>query len=202
MNRATIYSLDELLNVPLVSLNFPEEISSFSHSIVFLYFSALITEEGFLISPCYSLELLHSNVYIFFFLLCVLLLFFSQLFVRPPQTAILPFCISFSWRWSWLITASCTVSRTSLHSSWGALSDLIPWICLSWHACLFAYIPSPLPETLEILFISFWKRSLVHFISFNYSVYQRILTSLTNSHFTPWWEVHSSNLFLIFFPLC
>ena len=37
--------------------NFLEEISSLSHSIVFLYFFALITEEGFLISPCYSLEL-------------------------------------------------------------------------------------------------------------------------------------------------
>ena len=37
--------------------NFLEEISSLSHSIVFLYLSALITEEGFLISPCYSLEL-------------------------------------------------------------------------------------------------------------------------------------------------
>ena len=32
--------------------NFPEEISSLSHSIVFLYFFALITEGGFLISPC------------------------------------------------------------------------------------------------------------------------------------------------------
>ena len=40
--------------VPLPS---PEEISSLSHSIVFLYFFALIIEEGFLISPCYSLEL-------------------------------------------------------------------------------------------------------------------------------------------------
>ena len=36
--------------------NFLEEISSFSHSIVFLYFFALIAEEGFCISPCYSLE--------------------------------------------------------------------------------------------------------------------------------------------------
>ena len=43
-------------NVPLVS-NFFEEISSPSHSIIFLYFFALIAEEGFLISPCYSLEL-------------------------------------------------------------------------------------------------------------------------------------------------
>ena len=32
-------------------------VSSLSHSIVFLYFLALITEEGFLISPCFSLGL-------------------------------------------------------------------------------------------------------------------------------------------------
>ena len=37
--------------------NFLEKISSLSHSILFLYFLALITEEGFLISPWYSLEL-------------------------------------------------------------------------------------------------------------------------------------------------
>ena len=37
--------------------NFLEEISSLSHSVVFLYFFALITEEDFLISSCYSLEL-------------------------------------------------------------------------------------------------------------------------------------------------
>ena len=37
--------------------NFLEEISSLSHSIVFLFFFALITEEGFPISACYSLEL-------------------------------------------------------------------------------------------------------------------------------------------------
>ena len=30
----------------------------------------------------------------------LLLLFFSQLFVRPPQTAILLFCVSFPWAWS------------------------------------------------------------------------------------------------------
>ena len=36
---------------------FLEDISSLSHPIVFLYFFALINEEGFLISPGYSLEL-------------------------------------------------------------------------------------------------------------------------------------------------
>ena len=37
--------------------NFLEEISSLSYSVVFLYFFAMIAEEGFLISSCYSLEL-------------------------------------------------------------------------------------------------------------------------------------------------
>ena len=71
--------------------NFLKEISSLSHSVVFLYFFVLITKEGSLL----FFGILHSNGYIFPFLLW--LLFFSQLFVRPPQTAILPFCISFSW---------------------------------------------------------------------------------------------------------
>ena len=46
---------------------------------------------------------LHSNGCIFPFLLCLSLLFFSQLFVRPPQTTILPFCISSSWGQFWLL---------------------------------------------------------------------------------------------------
>ena len=43
-------------NVRLVSLIFLKS-SRLSHSVVFLYFFALITEEGFLISSLYSLEL-------------------------------------------------------------------------------------------------------------------------------------------------
>ena len=54
--------------------NFLEEISSLSHSIVFLYFFALITKEGFLISPCCSLKLCIQMGVIFSFLLCLLLL--------------------------------------------------------------------------------------------------------------------------------
>ena len=37
--------------------NFLEEICSLSHSIVFLYFFAMITEEVFFISPSYSLKI-------------------------------------------------------------------------------------------------------------------------------------------------
>ena len=61
--------------------NFLEEISSLSHLIAFLYFFALTTEEGFLISPCYSLELCIQMGMSFFFSFAFLYLFFSQLFV-------------------------------------------------------------------------------------------------------------------------
>ena len=44
-------------------------------------------------------ETLHLDVYIFPLILCLFLLFFSQLFLSPLQTTILPFCISFSWGW-------------------------------------------------------------------------------------------------------
>ena len=46
--------------------NYLEEIFSLSHSIVFFYFFALITEKGFLISPRYSLELCIQWVYLSF----------------------------------------------------------------------------------------------------------------------------------------
>ena len=73
--------------------NFPEEISSVSHSVVFLSFFALIAEEGFLISSCFSLELCIQMLISFLFSFAFH--FSSQLFVRPPQAAILLFCISF-----------------------------------------------------------------------------------------------------------
>ena len=45
----------------------PEEIASLSHSVVFLYFFALISEEDFLIFPGYSLELcIHMGVSLLF----------------------------------------------------------------------------------------------------------------------------------------
>ena len=44
---------------------------------------------------------LHSFGYIFPFLLCLSLLFFSQQFLKPPQKTISPSCISFSLGWFW-----------------------------------------------------------------------------------------------------
>ena len=89
-------------------------------------------------------ETLHSNGYIFLFLLCLSHLFFYQLFVRPPQTIILPFWISVSWGWSWslppiqchkplsIFFMQSVYQIKSLESLQAPrLSDLIPWIYLS-----------------------------------------------------------------------
>ena len=49
---------------------------------------------------------------------------------KPPQTTILPFCISFSW--GWLITPPVQChNRLSIVLQVLCLSDLIPWIYLS-----------------------------------------------------------------------
>ena len=84
----------------LGSSNFLDEISSLSHSIFFPLF--LCTDHWGRLSYLSLLFFgtLKSNRYIFPFLLCFSILFFSHMFVRPPQTAIWPFCISFSWAWS------------------------------------------------------------------------------------------------------
>ena len=68
--------------------------------------------------------------YIFPFLLCFLLLFFSQLFVRLPQTTILPFCIS-SWGWFGSMTPVQCHEPLSIVLQALCLSDMIPSIYLS-----------------------------------------------------------------------
>ena len=107
--------------------NFLEDISSLSCSVVFFYFFALVTEKGFRVS---LLAILWNSAFKWVylsFLLCLSLLFFSQLFVRPPQRTIFSI-LDFFFLEMVLITASCKMSWTSVHSSSGTLSDLIPWI--------------------------------------------------------------------------
>ena len=113
----------------LVISNFLEETSSLLHSVVFLYFFALITEEGFLISSCYSLELCIQVGISFLFSFAFS--FSSQLFVRPRQTAILPVYISFSWRWSWSLPPVQCHEPPPIVLQALCLSDRILWIYLS-----------------------------------------------------------------------
>ena len=51
--------------------------------------------------------------------------------VRPPQTTILPFCISFSWGGSWSLLPLQSHEPPSIVLQSLCLSDLIPWIWLS-----------------------------------------------------------------------
>ena len=83
-------------NVPLVSLIF------LKRTVVFpiLMFSSICLHWSLRKSSLFLCAILwnsDSKGYSFPFLLCLSLLFFSQLFVRPPQTTILPFFFPLEW---------------------------------------------------------------------------------------------------------
>ena len=59
------------------------------------------------------------------------LLFSSQLFVMSPQTTILPFCISSSWRWFWSLPPVQCQEPLFILLQVLYLSDLISWIYFS-----------------------------------------------------------------------
>ena len=96
---SVLYCFHLCMKYSLGISSFLEKISCLSNSIIFLYFLALISEESFL-SLLAILWTLHSNGYIFPFLLCLLLLF-SQLFISPSETTILPSWGSFSFGSFW-----------------------------------------------------------------------------------------------------
>ena len=113
----------------LDSSYFLEEISSLYHSVVFLYFFALIAEEGFLISPCYSLELCIQMDLAFLFSFTFTSLLFSATCKASSDNHFA--FLNFLFLGMVLIPASCTMSQTSIRSSSGTLSDLILWIYFS-----------------------------------------------------------------------
>ena len=118
VNISVLYWAHLCMKCSLCVSNFLEEISSLSHSIVFLYFFALITEEGFLISSCYSLELCIQMLVSFPFSFASLL--FTAI-CKPSSDKHLTF-LHFFFLGVVLIPASCTMSWTSVHSSSGTLS--------------------------------------------------------------------------------
>ena len=71
---------------------------------------------------------MHLVGYISLFLPCLLLLFFPQLFVRPPQTTILCSCISFSLGWFWSLLPVQCYEPLSIVLLPLCLPDLTPWI--------------------------------------------------------------------------
>ena len=100
--------------------NFLEEISSLSHSVVFLYFFVLIAEEDFLS----LIDILWNSAFRWLYLSFSPLLFASLLFTatcKASSDSQFAFFHFFFLRMV-LIPVSCTVSHTSIHSSSGTLS--------------------------------------------------------------------------------
>ena len=136
-------------NGPLAISNLLEEISSLSHSVVFLYFFAWLLRKAFLS----LLAVLWNSAFKWLYLLFSPLPFTSFLFSaigKDPSSNHFPF-----FQRMVLITTSCTMSGTSIHSSSDTLSDLIPWVYLSL-ACIIARDlaewPSGFPYFLQFKF--------------------------------------------------
>ena len=110
--------------------NFLEEISSLSHSIIFLYFFALITEEGFPISPCYSLELCVQVDISFLELLPLASLLFSAI-CKASSGNHFAFLLLFFWGWPWSLPPVQCHESPSIVIQALCLSDLVLWICHS-----------------------------------------------------------------------
>ena len=125
---SALYTAHTCMKYSLDISSFLEEISSLSHSIVFLYFFAFSLRKPSFISPCYSLELC---IPLSIFFPCLLLLYFPQLLVRPLQTTTLPSCISFSLGWFWSLPPVQCYEPPSIVLQTLCLPDLIPWIYLS-----------------------------------------------------------------------
>ena len=122
-------------NVPLVSLIF------LKRSLVFhiLLFSSISLHWSLRKAFLFLLAILWKSMMGISFLFSFAFHFFSQLFVKPPQTIILPFCISSSWGWSWSLPP-VLCHRNLLWTSYGppsvvlqacCLSDLNPWTYFS-----------------------------------------------------------------------
>ena len=103
--------------------NFLEEISNIYHSIVFLYFFALFTEEGFIFSPYYSLELCIqlgiSFPFSFAFCFSSFLSYLSGLLRQP--------CCLLAFLFLWDGFVHCILCNVMNLCP----LDLIPWIYLS-----------------------------------------------------------------------
>ena len=115
--------------------SFLEEISSLSHSIVYLYFFCIVhLRRHSYLSLLFS-GTLHSIGYIFPFLTYFLLLFFPQLSVKPSQTTTLLSCISFSLGWFLSVTPVHCYEPLSIILQALCLLYLIPWIYSSPPLC-------------------------------------------------------------------
>ena len=134
--------------------NFLEEIVSFLFYCFPLLLCTVHLRRPSYLSLLFS-RTMHSVEYIFPFISCCLLIFFSELFVRAPQTITLPSCISFSLAWFWSLLPVQFYKPPSIVLQALGLPDLIPWI-----------YSSP-PQSYEIWSMSYLKSLVVFPILFH-----------------------------------
>ena len=112
-----------------------------------------------------------------------MLSFIPQLFVRPPHTTILPSFISFPLVWFWSLPP---IHWTSIHSSSGTLSVLIPWI----------YSSSPLynPKRFDLGHIPQWPSDFPYFLQFKSEFYNKelMIWAIVSSRFCFYWLCRAS----------
>ena len=144
-------------NIPLVSLIFLKRFLVFPtllFSSISLHWSL---RKAFLISPGYSLELCIQMGISFLFSFVFHSLLFSVIW-KPSWDNHFAF-LHLLFLGVVLITASCTVSCTSIHRSSGTLSHLIPWIYFSLALCKSKGFDRSYPNGL-VVFPTFFNLSL------------------------------------------
>ena len=145
--------------------NFLEEISSLSPSIVFLYFFALITEEGFLVSHCSFLELWIQMGISFLFSFAFHFPSFHAI-CKASSDSHVAFLHFFSWAWSWFLSpVQCHEPPSIVHqstlglnkSSWPSKHLFTKHLLFHLHANCFSplQIPKSLPPI--SLFLCYWR---------------------------------------------
>ena len=117
-------------NVPLASLIILKRSLVFPILLFSFYFFALIAEDAFLFLLAFLCNSAFRWIYLSFSPLPFNSLLFSAI-CKAPQTTILPFCISFSWGWSWSLPSAQCYEPLSIVLQALFLPNLIPWIYLS-----------------------------------------------------------------------
>ena len=127
---SVVYCAHLCIKCSLGIYNFLEEISSFFHSILFLYFFALITEEDFLISPCYSLKLWIQMGMSFLFSFAFTSLLFTAI-CKASSDSHFAFLHFFLGGWSWSLPPVQCNEPPSIVLQALSLSNLITRIYVS-----------------------------------------------------------------------
>ena len=125
--------------------NFLKEISSLSHSIVFLYFFALITEEGFLVSPCYSWNSTFKWVYLSFYPLHLASFLFLSICKAPSEYHFSMWQNVVHWR-----------------REWQTISVFLPWKSREQYEKAKRYDTERWTPQISRCPICYWRRALLY----------------------------------------